>query len=194
MKNLPAVGVVGCGYWGKNLIRNFSELGSLRAVCDVDADRASALAKKYDVEFCTSYTELLARKDIQAVVIAVPAAEHFVLAKKAMLAAKDVFVEKPLALNVAGRRRACRPLRRHGKSVDGRPPIALSPGDSQAEGAHPRRRARKDRVHLFVAAEFRESCARKKISFGASLRTTSRRFCICWGKSRLPWQLAAARI
>jgi len=101
MSALSAVGVVGCGYWGKNLIRNFFELGSLRAVCDVDADRASALAKKYDVEFCTSYSELLARKDIEAVVIAVPAAEHFVLAKKAMLAAKDVFVEKPLALNVA---------------------------------------------------------------------------------------------
>ena len=101
MTNLPAVGVVGCGYWGKNLIRNFSELGSLRVVCDVDADRASSLAKKYDVDFCTSYSELLARKDIQAVVIAAPAAEHFVLAKKAMLADKDVFVEKPLALNVA---------------------------------------------------------------------------------------------
>lgn len=100
MRTSP-VGVVGCGYWGKNLIRNFSDLGALRAVCDVDADRASALAKKYDVEFCTSYGELLARKDIQAVVIAVPAAEHFVLAKKAMLAGKDVFVEKPLALNVA---------------------------------------------------------------------------------------------
>jgi len=101
MKNLPAVGVVGCGYWGKNLIRNFSELGALRVVCDVDGDRASALAKKYNVDFCTTYGELLARKDIDAVVIAAPAAEHFVLAKKAMLANKDVFVEKPLALYVA---------------------------------------------------------------------------------------------
>ena len=41
MKALPAVGVVGCGYWGKNLIRNFSELGALRVVCDVDPERAS---------------------------------------------------------------------------------------------------------------------------------------------------------
>jgi len=100
MRTSPAVGVVGCGYWGKNLIRNFSELGSLRVVCDVDSDRAGSLAAKYDVDSCTSFSELLARSDIQAVVIAAPAAEHFALAKKAMLANKDVFVEKPLALSV----------------------------------------------------------------------------------------------
>lgn len=100
MKALPAVGVVGCGYWGKNLIRNFSELGSLRVVCDVEPERASSLAAKYDVDSCTSYSELLARSDVQGVIIAAPAAEHFALAKKAMLAGKDVFVEKPLALNV----------------------------------------------------------------------------------------------
>jgi UDP-2-acetamido-3-amino-2,3-dideoxy-glucuronate N-acetyltransferase len=100
MKALPAVGVVGCGYWGKNLIRNFSELGALRVVCDVDPERAASLAAKYDVDSCTSYSDMLARSDVQAVVIAAPAAEHFALAKKAMLAGKDVFVEKPLALNV----------------------------------------------------------------------------------------------
>jgi UDP-2-acetamido-3-amino-2,3-dideoxy-glucuronate N-acetyltransferase len=100
MKTLPAVGVAGCGYWGKNLIRNFSDLGSLRAVCDVDSARANSLAAKYKVDSCTSFTELLARSDIQAVVIAAPAAEHFALAKKALLADKDVFVEKPLALSV----------------------------------------------------------------------------------------------
>jgi len=100
MKNLPTVGVVGCGYWGKNLIRNFSELGSLRVVCDVDSARAGSLAGKYKVDSCASSSELLARSDIEAVVIAAPAAEHFVLAKQAMLANKDVFVEKPLALSV----------------------------------------------------------------------------------------------
>jgi UDP-2-acetamido-3-amino-2,3-dideoxy-glucuronate N-acetyltransferase len=100
MKTSPAVGVVGCGYWGKNLIRNFHELGALRVVCDVDADRASSLAAKYGVESCTSFGEMIGRNDIAAVVIAAPAAEHFALAKKAMLAGKDVFVEKPLALRV----------------------------------------------------------------------------------------------
>lgn len=100
MKNLPGVGVVGCGYWGKNLIRNFHELGSLRAVCDVDPERAISLAAKYDVDSCTSFSELVARKDTQALVIAAPASEHFALAKQTMLADKDVFVEKPLALSV----------------------------------------------------------------------------------------------
>jgi UDP-2-acetamido-3-amino-2,3-dideoxy-glucuronate N-acetyltransferase len=100
MKTLPGVGVVGCGYWGKNLIRNFHELGSLRAVCDVDPERARSLAAKHNVDSCTSFGELVARKDTQALVIAAPAAEHFALAKEAMLADKDVFVEKPLALSV----------------------------------------------------------------------------------------------
>jgi len=100
MKTLPGVGVVGCGYWGKNLIRNFHELGSLRAVCDVDPERAISLATKHNVDSCTSFGELVARKDIQALVIAAPAADHYALAKKAMLADKDVFVEKPLALSV----------------------------------------------------------------------------------------------
>ena len=98
--NRIGVGVVGCGYWGKNLVRNFSELGALRVVCDMDQVRAQELATKYSVSSCTSFTELLDRPDVDAVVIAAPAAEHFALAKKAMLAGKDVFVEKPLALNV----------------------------------------------------------------------------------------------
>ncbi len=100
MSNVKGVGVVGCGYWGKNLIRNFHELGALRVVCDVDADRAASLAAKHGVESCTSFSEMLGRRDIDAVVIAAPAAEHFTLAKKAMLAGKDAFVEKPLALSV----------------------------------------------------------------------------------------------
>jgi UDP-2-acetamido-3-amino-2,3-dideoxy-glucuronate N-acetyltransferase len=100
MSALPNVGVVGCGYWGKNLIRNFAELGALRGVCDVDPERAASLAAKYGVDSCTSFAELVARNDIQALVIAAPAVDHFALAKKAMLADKDVFVEKPLALSV----------------------------------------------------------------------------------------------
>jgi UDP-2-acetamido-3-amino-2,3-dideoxy-glucuronate N-acetyltransferase len=100
MDRQPGVGVVGCGYWGKNLVRNFHELGSLRTVCDVDATCAGELAAKYNVPSCTSFDELLKTEGIDAVVIAAPAAEHFTLAKQAMRAGKDVFVEKPLALRV----------------------------------------------------------------------------------------------
>ena len=94
------VGVAGCGYWGKNLVRNFSELGALGAVCDVDERSLEKIGTTYSVRTTTSFDELLGMPDIQAVVIAAPAEAHYELAKKAMLRGKDVFVEKPLALKV----------------------------------------------------------------------------------------------
>lgn len=101
MENQIAIGVVGCGYWGKNLVRNFHQLGRLRAICDVDRPRLQQLQKEYQgVEVCDSYEEMFARKDIDGVVIAAPAAQHYSLAKRALEMGKDVFVEKPLALDV----------------------------------------------------------------------------------------------
>jgi UDP-2-acetamido-3-amino-2,3-dideoxy-glucuronate N-acetyltransferase len=97
---LPGVGVVGCGYWGKNLVRNFSELESLAAICDSDPRRLEELRRLHPVAITSRFEELLAMPNVQAVVIAVPAAQHFALAKEALLAGKDVFVEKPLALRL----------------------------------------------------------------------------------------------
>ena len=94
------IGVVGCGYWGKNLVRNFHQLGVLAAVCDVDEQSLAEMHRNYAVRTTTRFEELLATPDIQAVVIAAPAVAHYELAKKAMLEGKDVFVEKPLALKV----------------------------------------------------------------------------------------------
>ncbi len=99
-QQFPSVAVAGCGYWGKNLVRNFHELGSLRAICDVDESRLHTQASMYRVEKSGSFGKLLSDPGIQAVAIATPAALHFQLAKQAMLAGKDVFVEKPLALRV----------------------------------------------------------------------------------------------
>lgn len=96
----PRLAVVGCGYWGKNLVRNFHELGSLEVLCDVDESRLQALGSSYKVPTVSCFDEVLANPKIQAVAIAAPAAQHFELAKKSMLAGKDVFVEKPLALRV----------------------------------------------------------------------------------------------
>ncbi|HXX21339.1 MAG TPA: Gfo/Idh/MocA family oxidoreductase [Candidatus Acidoferrum sp.] len=92
------IGVIGCGYWGKNLVRNFYELGALGAICDVDESQLAHMAKAFPVPATRSVEELLAMTQIEAVAIASPAAEHYRLAKKALLAGKDVFVEKPLAL------------------------------------------------------------------------------------------------
>ena len=94
------VGVVGCGYWGKNLVRVFSEIGSLGAICDSDSVRLAEMSRSYNVHGTERVEEILAMPEIQALVIAAPAAQHFALAKQAMLAGKDVLVEKPLALRV----------------------------------------------------------------------------------------------
>ena len=96
----PHVAVVGCGYWGKNLVRNFKDLGALAAICDVDQDRAARLAEAHAVPV-RGFVEVLADPAITGVVIAAPAERHATLTREALLAGKDVFVEKPLALDVA---------------------------------------------------------------------------------------------
>src|SRR5215813_1716604 len=92
------VGLVGCGYWGKNLARNFRELGSLAAICETDEPRHAELEKAFAVPVVAQYLDLLSNPEIHGIVIAAPAAQHFSLAKQALRAGKDVFVEKPLAL------------------------------------------------------------------------------------------------
>lgn len=97
---VASVAVVGCGYWGRNLVRNFYELGELAAVCDVEAPRLEEMRKNYSVRTTQSFEEILQMPEVRAVAIAAPAAQHFGLAKRALLAGKDAFVEKPLALRV----------------------------------------------------------------------------------------------
>lgn len=101
MNEGPQVVVVGCGYWGKNLIRNFYQLGSLEGICDTDERRLREVKGEYPVQATTSLDEFLASSTVEGVVIAAPASQHFELAKRALLAGKDVFVEKPLALHVS---------------------------------------------------------------------------------------------
>ncbi len=93
------VAVVGCGAWGVNLIRNFHALGALVAVCDASRATLEATAAAYPgVRAEPSYERLLTDPTVDAVVIATPVPSHFRLAEAALLAGKDVFVEKPLAL------------------------------------------------------------------------------------------------
>lgn len=91
--------VVGCGYWGKNLVRVFSELGALRCVCDTDLSRHSTLAIKGDPPAYTDkLDDVLSNAEIRAVAVATPAATHHGIVKRCLEAGKDVLVEKPLAL------------------------------------------------------------------------------------------------
>lgn len=97
----PRIAVLGCGYWGRNLVRNFHALGALEVACDLaEAGRASARQVAPGVAVSDNFEQTLRCSDIDAAAIAVPAALHFTLAKAALLAGKDVFVEKPLCLHV----------------------------------------------------------------------------------------------
>ncbi len=95
------IAVVGSGYWGKNLVRNFYQLNTLHTVCDTDTNRLNQMMKDYPgIKTTTSFDEILTEETIKAFAIATPAATHYKLVKETLLAGKDVFVEKPLALTV----------------------------------------------------------------------------------------------
>ncbi|MDK2955498.1 MAG: hypothetical protein PWQ57_994 [Desulfovibrionales bacterium] len=94
------VGLVGAGYWGKNLIRNLNDLGALTAICDCDERTLSAFREQYPgVSTYSDYAAMLQQADLDAAFIATPAVEHFAQAKQALLMGKHVFVEKPMVLD-----------------------------------------------------------------------------------------------
>ena len=94
------VAVIGSGYWGKNLVRNYDRIGALKVICDTNEDTLARFKEQYPaVETVIAYGDVLNNKDIDGIVIATPAETHFTLAKEALLAGKHVYVEKPLVLN-----------------------------------------------------------------------------------------------
>lgn len=94
------IAVVGSGYWGRNLVRVFNELGCLSSVCDCNNNLLSDIKKKYPhIKINSKFSGILNDKEINAVVISLPAEMHYSYAKETILSGKDVFVEKPLALN-----------------------------------------------------------------------------------------------
>ena len=98
---MKEIAVIGYGYWGKNLVRNFYNLKVLHTVCDLDKSKESAIKKSYsEINFTASFKDVFADPEIKAVAISTPAETHFSLTKEALLHGKDVFTEKPLALKV----------------------------------------------------------------------------------------------
>ncbi len=94
------IAIVGTGYWGKNLVRNFYNLGALNTICDSNPDQLETYLEQYKgITGAISFSEVLGNEEIEGVVIATPAETHFDLAREAMLAGKDVYVEKPLCLS-----------------------------------------------------------------------------------------------
>src|SRR5437016_509139 len=104
MKRKIAVGVLGCGYWGPLLVRNFKSLPDcqLKAVCDVNAARLKHLGTLYpDVEGMTDPQQFVNGCGLDAVVIATPVKDHYALAKASLLAGKHTLIEKPMASSSA---------------------------------------------------------------------------------------------
>jgi UDP-2-acetamido-3-amino-2,3-dideoxy-glucuronate N-acetyltransferase len=95
------VACIGAGYWGRNLVRNFHDLDALSWVCEVEAERRGSLMSVYpDVKFTSAVDEVFSDEKTAGVVIGTPAGTHAELVQRALLAGKDVFVEKPLALSL----------------------------------------------------------------------------------------------
>jgi len=98
------IGVVGCGYWGPNLIRNFNALAdcNLKAVCDLSPARLRHMQELYPgVETHTSLDDLVNDNQLDAIVVATSVRFHYKMAKQVLLSGKHVFIEKPMASSSA---------------------------------------------------------------------------------------------
>jgi len=93
------IAVVGAGYWGKNLIRNFHELGVLKTVCDRNTDLLTKANFPWEAIATWALDVVMNDSEIEGVVIATPAETHYELASEVLKSGKDVFIEKPMALS-----------------------------------------------------------------------------------------------
>lgn len=96
------LGVIGCGYWGPNLIRNFAKNDDcyIKWICDIDEAKLNKLQKNYaKINFTTDFADIIADKETDAVIIATPLDTHYEIVKNVLLAGKDVFIEKPFVEN-----------------------------------------------------------------------------------------------
>jgi predicted dehydrogenase len=112
------IAVVGTGDWGANLVRNFASLGGSRlvALCDSDPQRLAATTARYPgTRACSLVEQVAAASDVQAVVVSASAVNHYPLARTLLEAGKDVFVEKPLTLEVAHAEELVRLAAKHGR-------------------------------------------------------------------------------
>jgi UDP-2-acetamido-3-amino-2,3-dideoxy-glucuronate N-acetyltransferase len=92
------IAVIGCGLWGRNLVRNFYSLGALNTVCDLDTDNIEVVKSQYsDVNTTSNIQDLLSNPEIKAIAVATPSHTHYSLVKLILEAGKNVYVEKPIA-------------------------------------------------------------------------------------------------
>lgn len=102
LSTVPQIALVGCGYWGKNLCRNFQVLGALSKVIDATENgQATARSLAPNAIISDNFDDILGDDQIQGIALATPAETHADLAIQAMRSGKDVFVEKPMALSIS---------------------------------------------------------------------------------------------
>ena len=113
---MPNIAVLGCGYWGQNLVRNFYQLGALRLVGEIaETGRVKARQIAPTAEVVEDFDAVFHREDIAGVVLATPAETHETLTLRALEQGKDVFVEKPMALNYVQGLRMQESARKNGR-------------------------------------------------------------------------------
>ena len=96
------IGLIGAGYWGKNLVRVFNEIKALEICCDVSEENLNKVTSLYGgLKTTNDFDDILNDANIDGVVISTPAVTHYDLAKKALMSGKHVFVEKPLSLKIS---------------------------------------------------------------------------------------------
>ncbi len=102
MKNI-GIGIIGCGYWGPNFVRNFNQIEgvSVKYACDLSAERLAHIKGLYPEIITTKdHLSLLKDNDICGIVVATPASKHYKVARDALLYGKNILVEKPIAMDI----------------------------------------------------------------------------------------------
>ena len=161
----PQVAVIGSGYWGKNLVRNFANLGALSVVCDSHTETLRTLGEQYpQCRTVTSYAEVLRDDAIQAVAIATPAETHGIMVREALLAGKDVFVEKPLCLSVDQGQTLVELARERGRILMVGHLLWYHPAVLKLKDLIEQRRTRTYPVYLLQPSQPREDSPRRKHS------------------------------
>jgi len=116
--NARDLALIGAGHWGRNLARNFLELGALHTLCDLSQETLEAYGAEYGaVRKTGDLDSVIADPAVKKVAIAAPAGLHFRLARSALLAGKDVFVEKPICLDEAEGEELVSLAERHGRML-----------------------------------------------------------------------------
>ncbi len=92
------IAVIGCGLWGKNIVRNFYNLNALHTVCDLDIENLKKLKVDYpEIEITTDVNDVIENKDITGVIVVTPSHTHYKIVRAMLMAGKHVYVEKPIS-------------------------------------------------------------------------------------------------